>query len=110
MKQLSDELAELDAVRQDVLRTQALIRRDTANAVLQTALCIKQSQTETLPVEITSQAIVPADLGAPQSDEWANRLVRWADQFGRELFKRPASLRPAAKAKPSISPKALDNK
>jgi hypothetical protein len=102
MEQLANELVELDAVRQDVLTTQAMIRRDIAAAVLQSALCLKEFQSEPeLEPELehkldaaSTSAVVVQPTSAPQNDVWAARLVRWADQFGRDLFRfSPSSKR-----------------
>ena len=92
MAQLGQELVELEGVHQDNARTQAMIRRDVASAVLQNAIALKNSQRAAAYVEATA-AEEPA-IGQPpqQPDEWAGRLVRWADQFGRDLFRLPALL------------------
>jgi hypothetical protein len=114
MEQLANEIVELDAVRQDVLTTQAMIRRDIAGAVLQSALCLKEFQTEAEPapdseLKSTSVVLVQAPV-VPQSDEWATRLVRWADQFGRDLFKLPTLLLPSAKRNSVPASKLRDRK
>lgn len=92
MEQLARELVERDGVGQDLLHTQAMIRRDIANAVLKTAIELKKTRAEVVTVEEPrgSIAVLPKNVNQPQSDEWANRLVRWADQFGRDLFKWPS--------------------
>ena len=90
MEQLSRELVELGGVHQDILHTQAIVRRDVAQGVLKTAIELKKIRSEVVadeaPVPLT---VLPKNDNLPQSDEWANRLVRWADQFGRDLFKLP---------------------
>jgi len=76
MEQLANELVELDAVRQDVLTTQAMIRRDIAGAVLQSALCLKEFQSEPeLEPELehkldaaSTSAVVVQPTSAPQND------------------------------------------
>jgi hypothetical protein len=97
MALLGQELVELDGVRQDIAHTQAQIRRDVAGAVLQSAIALKKAERAAecdatrAPDDATSDPI------SPQSDEWAGRLVRWADQFGRDLFRLPIRLLPSKK-------------
>jgi hypothetical protein len=38
------------------------------------------------------------------------RLVRWADQFGRDLFRLPSLLLPSAKQRASDSENTTDDK
>lgn len=110
MEQLAGELVELDAVRQDVVRTQAMIRRDIAGAVLQNALCLREFQSEpAIDVELSRAVLAPVPV-APPADEWAARLVRWADQFGRDLFKLPNMLIPAAKRDTAHTPRWRNRK
>lgn len=96
LDQLSRELVELDGVRLDVANTRAMIRRDIAGAVLKTATALKKMQSETVDA-VAAPLGVSNDQSAPQQDEWANRLVRWADQFGRDLFRLPNLLLPSHK-------------
>ena len=96
MAQLGQELVELDGVRLDTARTQAMIRRDVAAAVLQTAIALKDSEKASAFVEAGEIEVSVVDRAA-QSDEWAGRLVRWADQFGRDLFKWPTQFLPSKK-------------
>ncbi len=110
MEQLAGELVELDAVRQDVVRTQTMIRRDIAGAVLQNALCLREFQSEpAIDVELSHAVLAPVPV-APPVDEWAARLVRWADQFGRDLFKLPNMLIPAAKRDTAHTPRWRNRK
>lgn len=97
MAQLGQELVELDGVRLDTARTQAMIRRDVAAAVLQTAIVLKDSEKASSFVESDGVEVSGVDQTSPQSDEWAGRLVRWADQFGRDLFKWPTLFLPSKK-------------
>jgi hypothetical protein len=92
MAHLGQELVELDGVRQDNARTQAMIRRDVASAVLQNAIALKKFEKASAYVEAAVVEVPASDQNPPQSDEWAGRLVRWADQFGRDLFKLPSLL------------------
>jgi len=98
MAQLGQELVALDGVRQDYMRTHAVIRRDVASAVLQNAIALKDFEKASANTEIdgVSEVIVP-EQSPPQTDEWAGRLVRWADQFGRDLFKLPTLFLPSRK-------------
>lgn len=93
MEQLSRELVELDAIGRDISSMRAMVRRDVAGVVLQAAIALKKAQSETVEDVPTS----PTVKSEPKQDEWANRLVRWADQFGRDLVKLPALLRPSSK-------------
>jgi hypothetical protein len=97
MEHISRELVELDAVRRDILSTQALIRRDVAAGVLQTAVCMKERQNEAARDAADLHSVNVAEPTSPQTDEWAVRLVRWADQFGRDLFKLPTLLMPSTR-------------
>jgi len=92
MAQLGQELVELDGVRQDNARTHAMIRRDVAAVVLQNAIALKKIQKASAYVEVVVVEEPARDQTAPQPDEWAGRLVRWADQFGRDLFRLPSLL------------------
>ena len=92
MAHLGQELVELDGVRQDNARTHAMIRRDVAAAVLQNAIALKKVQKATAYVEAVVVEEPARDRTPSQPDEWAGRLVRWADQFGRDLFKLPSLL------------------
>jgi hypothetical protein len=92
MAQLGQELVELDGIRQDNARTHAMIRRDVAAAVLQNAIALKKIQKESAYVEAAAVEEPARDQTPPQSDEWAGRLVRWADQLGRDVFKLPSLL------------------
>jgi hypothetical protein len=96
MAQLGQELVELDGVRQDYMRTHGVIRRDVASAVLQNAIALKELEKASDSAEIdVSDVAVPQQ--PPQTDEWAGRLVRWADQFGRDLFRLPTLFLPSKK-------------
>lgn len=107
MEQLSQELVELDGVRQDILAMKAMIRRDVANGVLKTAIELKKMQSEVAADEAPGPlAVLPMSDDRPQSDEWANRLVRWADQFGRDLFKLPSLLISSNKPKDESKPRS----
>jgi hypothetical protein len=97
MAQLGQELVELDGVRMDTARTQAMIRRDVAAAVLQTAIVLKNAEKESNFIAVDARKVPMPDQTSAQSDEWAGRLVRWADQFGRELFKWPTLFLPSKK-------------
>ncbi len=97
MAQLGQEIVELDGVRQDNARTHAMIRRDVASAVLQNAIALKKFEKASTCVEVSVVEEPSSDQTPPQSDEWAGRLVRWADQFGRDLFKLPSLLLTAKK-------------
>lgn len=97
MEQLSRELVELDGVRQDISKMQAIVRRDVAGAVLQTAIGLKKIKSEAADDAGGPLCVVSEDLSTPRQDEWANRLVRWADQFGRDLFKLPKVFLPSNK-------------
>ena len=101
MEQLARELVELNGVGLDIRNTQSMIRRDVANAVLKTAIELKKSQSVLVPEsEAPVSLVIPVKTdNQPQSDEWASRLVRWADQFGRDLFKRPSLRAPAGKSR-----------
>jgi hypothetical protein len=96
MEQMSRELVELDGVRRDILSIQVLIRRDVAAGVLQTALCMKERETVAARAA-DLHAVEDVESTSPQPDEWAGRLVRWADQFGRDLFKLPTLLLPSSR-------------
>jgi hypothetical protein len=89
MAQLGRDLVELDGVRLDTVHMQAVIRRDVASAVLQTAIALKAHEKSSEYVETDALEEPVCEPIPPQSDEWAGRLVRWADQFGRDLFKWP---------------------
>jgi len=83
---LAAELATLDAVNQDVWKTQALIRHDIAKAVLQTAFSLRDSKDAAAK---PAEAAASPDSFKPDanvSDLWAKKLVKWADRFGRDLF------------------------
>jgi hypothetical protein len=96
MEALTQELATLDAVNQDVWRTQASIRRDTANVVLQTAFAMKECKpAASTPAELRDRLEPASD--ANVSDLWAKKLLRWADQFGRDLFGIGGTRAPNAK-------------
>ena len=97
MEQISCELVELDAVRRDILSTQAMIRRDVAAGVLQTALCMRELKDQAARGATAMHSDLDAEPISPPTDEWAVRLVRWADQFGRDLFKLPTLLSPSTK-------------
>jgi hypothetical protein len=98
MAYLGQELVELDGVRQDHVRIQSMIRRDVATAVLQSAIALREAQrTSEYDTASASEGVTVDISNAPASDEWAGRLVRWADQFGRDLFKLPTRLLPAKK-------------
>ena len=97
MEQMSRELVELDGVRRDILSTQALVRRDVAAGVLQTALCMKEQKKEAARGTVDLHAVEDVEPAHPKTDEWAGRLVRWADQFGRDLFKLPTLLLPSTR-------------
>lgn len=97
MEQMSCELVELDAVHQDILSTQSRIRRDIAASVLQTALSMKEREKEAAHAAADFHAVDDVEPTAPPTDEWAIRLVRWADQFGRDLFKLPTLLLPSTR-------------
>jgi len=97
MEQISRELVELDGVRRDILSTQAVIRRDVAAGVLQTALCMKERENEAARDAADLHSADDAAPTSAQTDEWAVRLVRWADQFGRDLFKLPTLLLPTTR-------------
>ena len=93
MHALGAELTMLDAVNKDICHTQASIRRDVANMVLQTALSLKNSQEV---ASVSSEASTPnADLevtlDGQSSDLWAIKIVRWADRLGRGLFGVPSA-------------------
>jgi hypothetical protein len=92
MAHLGQELVALDGVRQDNARTHAMIRRDVAAAVLQNAIALKKVQKASAYVEAVVVEEPAREQTPPQPDEWAGRLVRWADQFGRDLFKLPSLL------------------
>lgn len=103
MQELGKELATLDLVNQDVWRTQASIRRDTANAVLQTAYSLKESQASTQsPTELRERLEPAPDING--NDIWAKKLLRWADQFGRELFGNSSARARAAKKSATTLP------
>lgn len=93
MQSLGAELATLDAISQDIRHTQAIIRRDVANAVLQTAFSVKTSQ-DLVPkqgeAKASSEAAQTA-VTAQVPDQWAKRVLRWADQLGRDLFGLPST-------------------
>ena len=110
MEQLARELVEFDGVRQDILGTQSMIRRDVANAVLKTAIELKKRQSELVPLSESPRplAVLPKNDSQPHGDEWANRLVRWADQFGRDLFKWPSLLIASNKPKNDDKPPSGD--
>jgi len=110
MEHISRELVELDAVRRDILSTQALIRRDVAAGVLQTALCMKERQNEAARDAADLHSVNVAEPTSPQADEWAVRLVRWADQFGRDLFKLPTLLMPSTRKQSGERRDAHDDK
>lgn len=93
IEQLSRELVELDSIGQDISNMRAMVRRDVGGVVLQAAIALKKAQSETV-VDATAPPVVDNE---PQQDEWANRLVRWADQFGRDLVKLPGLLLPSSK-------------
>jgi hypothetical protein len=97
MEQMSDELVELDAVRRDILATQARIRRDVAAGVLQTALSMKEREKKAARDVADLHSADDDEPMSAQTDEWAVRLVRWADQFGRDLFKLPTLLLPSTR-------------
>jgi hypothetical protein len=97
MAYLGQELVELDGVRQDYARIQSMIRRDVATAVLQSAIALKEAQHVSECDTSGSSKDITVDRNTPASDEWAGRLVRWADQFGRDLFKLPTRLLPSKK-------------
>ena len=105
MEHLARELVELDGVHQDLLHTQAMIRRDVANAVLNTAMELRKRRSEVVPDEAPGSAVLPKSDKQPQGDEWANRLVRWADQFGRDLFRLPNRLIASNKPKDDGTPR-----
>lgn len=109
MEQISCELVELDAVRRDILSTQAMIRRDVAAGVLQTALCMKELKDEAARGADATYSDLDAEPISPQTDEWAVRLVRWADQFGRDLFKLPTLLLPSTKKRRDENRDSLDD-
>ena len=89
MEELSNDVVALSAVGEDILQTQAMIRRDIAGAVLQSALCLREFANE-LPKTFVASLDAPAvQQSEPYTDEWTVRLVRWADQFGRSLFNHP---------------------
>lgn len=97
MAQLGQELVELDGVRQDYMRTHAVIRRDVASAVLQNAIALKELEKASDSAEIDVSDVAVPQQSPPQTDEWAGRLVRWADQFGRDLFRLPTLFLPSKK-------------
>jgi len=104
MQALGAELASLDAVNQDIRHTQAMIRRDVANTVLQTAFSVKTCQdfvADPGEVKTTSDAAV-TDVDI--SDAWVKRLLRWADQLGRDLFGLPTAGSRSAKENRSLLP------
>ena len=110
IEQLASEIVQLDAVRKDVQATQAMIRRDVAASVLQSALRIREFESEPEVEPAGSQALVANKPESPNTDEWAMRLVRWADQFGRDLFRLPSLLLPSAKQRASDSENTTDDK
>ena len=99
MHSLGTELRLLDAVGQDICHTQASIRRDIANTVLQTAFSLKKSQDVAAAPSQASTANETVELtsDAQATDLWATKIVRWADRVGRGLFgfsaARPAVLK-----------------
>ncbi len=106
METLAAELATLDAVNTDIWQTQSTIRRDLANAVLQTAFVLKDKQEA---ASAQSEAATPSKsveptVDANASDLWAKRLVRWADRFGRDLFGQSGARAAAAKKRPAVLP------
>ena len=103
MEALTQELASLDAVNQDVWRTEAAIRRDTANVVLQTAFAMKECKAAaSTPTELRDRLEPAADVSG--SDLWAKKLLRWADQFGRDLFGIGGVREPNAKKRRATLP------
>ncbi len=107
MQALGAELVALDAVNQDIRHTQAMIRRDVANTVLQTAFSVKSCRDEVpAPGEgKTSNDAVGTVSDSYVPDQWAKRLLRWADQLGRDLFGLPSAQPGTAKENPALLPR-----
>lgn len=107
MEALATELVTLDAVNADISQTQSTIRRDIANAVLQTAFVLKDTQEQTTDRTVAekSDEAVESNPRAMTTDMWAKRLVRWADRFGRELFGQPRERMPTGKKSPAVLPR-----
>lgn len=110
MEQMSDELVELDAVRQDILATQSRIRRDVAAGVLQAALSMKEREKNAACDVVYLHSIDDGKPTSVQTDEWAVRLVRWADQFGRDLFRLPTLLLPSTRKQSGDRKDSRDDK
>jgi hypothetical protein len=106
MEALAGELVTLDTVNGDIWQTHSAIRRDIANAVLQTAFVLKDKQEKAAgPCETaTSGETVDTAATPAASDMWAKRLVRWADRFGRDLFGQSNAPAPADKKSPAVLP------
>ena len=102
MDALARELVMLDLLDQDVSHTQARIRRDVANSMLQTASSLQACKAAAAtPVELRNRLEPASD--AAETDLWAKKLVRWADRLGRKLF-RTSGAQPLAKKENATLP------
>ena len=90
IEELAKELSTLDVVNQDVCRTQASIRHDTANTVLIAAFSLKECKAAAISPPELYKRLEPAS-EARNADLWTKKFLRWADKFGRDLFGRSRS-------------------